>query len=241
MAIQPNQTSVLCVICHQPISLSNFGMGRTVLEQDYVGCPNGHLTHKTCLQQWIVHSKSCPVCHEPYDMRIIDIFNSYLQQIEEDKKQAEVQKRVLEEQQAQIISMGNQMEPEFVEKFKRAEKLVEEQNFSAAINLYWDILDQAGWTDKDTRRLQIILHLSIVYIKMGKQALAIRQLMKIVKHDYNYPLAFYFLGVSYIDIGLPDKAKWAFERALPNTQKLAEDDSYYDAFITDMQTRMKGS
>jgi tetratricopeptide (TPR) repeat protein len=235
--IQSND-NILCVVCHQPIMINNFGTGKIILEQNYVGCPNGHLVHRDCLKQWIIHSKSCPVCHTEYNMRIINVFNDYVKQVKEDKLRAEKLKeqRLIEESK----TVDELDEPEFKETFMRAEKLVQEGNFSGATNIYWDVIDQKKYGQKDPRFKKILLFLSIAYLKMGKAAMAVRQLMKLVKIDYSYPLSFYYLGVSYSEVGLPDKEKWALERSLNNITKVMSDNpSYYEGFYADIQSRLK--
>jgi hypothetical protein len=42
--------------------------------------------------------------------------------------------------------------------------------------------------------------------------MAIGHLFKLVKEKYDYPEAFLYLGKSYQELGLEDKAKWAFDR-----------------------------
>ncbi len=219
-----------------PIELMNFGMGENILEQNYVGCPNAHLVHRDCLKKWIIHSQNCPVCHEKYDIKIIQIFEEYLAQKEADKHRLEKQKeRALDES----LNQPEKIDPEFEEKFNRAEGLAKQQNFQAAMNIYWDILEQKKYSQADPKTLRVILHLGLAYYKMGKYAQCIRQLMKIIKIDYDYPLVFYFLGLTYEQLEMNDKIKWAMERALKNAEKLATTNEVYSKYVVDIKKRLK--
>ena len=46
----------------------------------------------------------------------------------------------------------------------------------------------------------------------GRYDLAINFLFKLVKLRYDYPDGFLLLGKAYEQLGLQDKAKWAFDR-----------------------------
>ena len=46
----------------------------------------------------------------------------------------------------------------------------------------------------------------------GRYDMAINHLFKLVKEKFDYPDAFLFLGKAYKEIGLDDKAQWAFDR-----------------------------
>jgi tetratricopeptide (TPR) repeat protein len=236
--VTPSQTNMLCVICHQPINLTHFGMGRVILEQNYVGCPNGHLLHRECLKHWIVKNRDCPVCHEPYDVRVISVYNDYLNQLDADRKVAEERKRQLESQAA-VAQDQPAADPDYEAKMQQAEQYALKEDFTAAMNIYWDILDQKKYPEKDARHLRLLLHLALVYYRMGKFAMSVKQLMNLVKIDFEYPLAFYYLGMSYEEVDLPDKAKWAYERALINAQKLVEKDKQFEPYVVDIGQRLK--
>ncbi|WP_457919294.1 hypothetical protein [Candidatus Lokiarchaeum ossiferum] len=229
-------SSTSCMICHMPIELTNFGMGENILEQNYVGCPNAHLVHRECLKRWIIHSQNCPVCHEKYDIKIIQIFEEYVAQKEADKERSKQQKQ---DSQRKTLDQPEQIDPEFEEKFNRAENLAKQQNFEAAMNIYWDILEQNKYPKDDGKTLRVVLHLGLAYYKMGKYAQCIRQLMKIIKIDYNYPLVFYFLGLTYEQLEMADKTKWAMERAKINAEKLSSKNDKYTKYLADIKKRLK--
>ena len=63
--------------------------------------------------------------------------------------------------------------------------------------------------------------------------------MKLVKIDFNYPLAFYYLGLNYEEMGLLDKVKWAYDRSLLQIEKLSETQDFYKPFLEDLQQRIK--
>jgi len=238
MQQNPNSNSVLCVICYSPIIIGQFGQG-SVIERDYVGCPSGHIVHRNCLKQWILKNKTCPVCHSPYDLNVINIFNSYIEQMKKDQQDAEAKKQMLVEQQSQLKKDFPRIDPEIEDKFTRSERLFKEGNNTAAMNILWDIIDTNSPNPKDPAHLRALLELSKIYSTQGQHALAVTQLMKIVKADFKYPLGFYFLGINYEALGLPDKAKWAYERAVPNLQALEKENSQYGEYRKQAEERMK--
>ena len=58
-----------------------------------------------------------------------------------------------------------------------------------------------------------------------------RQLNRIIKINYEYPLAFYFLGLCYKEMDMNDKVKCAMERALLHTERLAKKDARYETSL----------
>ncbi len=229
----------LCVICHRPIDLSNFGQKEIILEQHYVGCPNGHLVHSDCLKQWISQSKSCPLCHEKYELHIIKIFSNYLKQVEEDQKRLLEEKKKQDDLKREEEKTKHEFDSETLKKFNRGLILFDNGNYEAAINIYWDIIDEKNYPQKDPRYLQLLFQLGRSYYKMSKPALGIRQLMKLVKLDFNFPLGFYYLGLCYESIGVPAKAKWAYDRSLRNLKILVEEDPNYQSFIENVSQRIE--
>ena len=235
--LDTSNNKVSCVICHGPIDLSNFG--REQVTKNFVGCPNGHLCHYECLKKWIIHSSNCPVCHEEYDTHVINVFNDYLEQLEKDRKEAEIQERELQAKKEKIKQASQEEDPEYLEKFERVEKLISQSKYMEALNLLWDINDVYKFTNRDPRYPKVLFHLSYLYFKLKKHAQAIQQLMKLVKIDFNYPLAFYYLGLNYEEMGLLDKVKWAYDRSLLQIEKLSETQDYYKPFLEDIQLRLK--
>ncbi|MHA1777552.1 MAG: hypothetical protein ACTSWC_12315 [Promethearchaeota archaeon] len=236
----------LCVICHAPINpkihasheVANNVNSNSSNEGDLVQCPNAHPVHRGCLKLWIVHSDLCPVCHEKYDPSVIASFNEF-KQVYADQKQALKEREEMEQAQREREELLKKMDPEFTKKYNEADKLMKSGQYNEALNAFWDILDKKYFPIKDQRMLRTILNIGLIYYKLGKQAHAIKQFMKIVKIDYNYPLAFYFLGLCYDQLGAADKTKWALERALRNTQLLAQENPRYAKFIEDIEQRLQ--
>ncbi len=225
-----------CVICHQPIDLSKFGESEIILENKYVGCPNGHLVHTECLKDWMTQSDKCPVCHEKYDIHVINVFTDYLKQVEEDRKRKEKEAKLKEEREK---ATKDNFDPENEKKFNKALVLIDKGKYKSAINILWDILDEQKYTNKDPRYLKLLFHLGRGYYKMEKPTLAIRQLMKLVKLDFHYPLGFYYLGLSYEKVSLLDKAKWAYNRSLNTLETISKEQGHYVSFIENIQSRLK--
>jgi len=229
-------SKVSCVICHGPIDLSNFG--REQVTKNFVGCPNGHLVHYECLKKWIPHSTKCPVCAEPYDTHVIDVFSDYLEQLEKDRKEAEERERQFQAKKEQMLQAQKET-PEYNEKISKVEKLIAQASYKEALNLLWDIKDSNKFSQKDPRHTKILFYLAYSYYKITRNAQAIQQLMKLVKIDFNYPLAFYYLGLNYEEMGMLDKVKWAYDRSLPQIMKLSETQDYYKPFLEDLKERLK--
>ena len=64
---------------------------------------------------------------------------------------------------------------------------------------------------KNHKQYLMFLKGKIFYLK-GRYDMAIGHLFKLVKERYDYPEAFLYLGKSYQELGLEDKAQWAFDR-----------------------------
>ena len=235
--LDTSNKTISCVICHGPIDLSHFG--REQVTKNFVGCPNGHLVHYECLKKWIPHSSNCPVCAEKYDTHVINVFSEYLAQLEKDHKEAELRERELQAKKERLKQESHEEDPEYLEKFERVEKLISQTKYMEALNLVWDINDLYKFTNRDPRYPKVLFFLSYIYFKLKKHAQAIQQLMKLVKIDFNYPLAFYYLGLNYEEMGMLDKVKWAYDRSLLQIEKLSETQEYYKPFLEDLQQRIK--
>ncbi len=117
--------------------------------------------------------------------------------------------------------------------------MAKERNFSAALNIFWDLADTLEKTPKHPGYLQTLLHIGMINYATGNFAVAVSQLMKLVKIDFKYPLGFYYLGLCYEKIGLPDKAKWAYERSLVPLQENAKEDPKFEPFKLFVEERLK--
>lgn len=226
-----------CCICHGPIDLSHFG--REHVTKNFVGCPNGHLVHYECLKKWISHSTKCPLCFEEYDTHVISVFNEYLEQLEKDRIEAEKREQELQAKKEKMKQASQEEDPEYLEKFERMEKLISIEKYTEALNLLWDMIDIYKFANRDPRYPKILFFLAYTFYKLKKHGQAIQQLMKLVKINFNYPLAFYYLGLNYEEMGLLDKVKWAYDRSLLQIEKLSETQDYYKPFLEDLQQRLK--
>ncbi|TFF90575.1 MAG: hypothetical protein EU548_02325 [Promethearchaeota archaeon] len=185
-----------CIICHLDINEES---------EESEMCPNEHSAHSECLKEWLKHSKKCPLCRDSYDKSIIDKFKSYLAE-EEAKVQEVLRKQKEEESRKEIKRIGAQMV--FLKFIETIDNLINVKDYEGALERL-ESIDSNINTDKG--RNIIFLKGKINYL-MGRYDLAINFLFKLVKEKFDYPQAFYYLGKSYEQLGLKEKAKWAFER-----------------------------
>ena len=92
---------------------------------------------------------------------------------------------------------------ETIENFNKAEE------YNEAIDKLLDLYDETSIEEKN---LTVIFLLGKANYLKGRYDLAINFLFKLVKIQYDYPDGFLYLGKSYEQLGLQDKAKWAFDR-----------------------------
>jgi len=188
----------LCIICHLDIDPEY-----DVLTQ----CPNEHPVHEVCLREWIKHSKTCPVCSETYDAKVLDGYKGFLLQEQKNKQDA-------------INQVQLQKTIEVIDRFARKMvflKQVEVINHLGEIRRYDEALDRLeafGEETLSTYRGQYILFMKgkINFLR-ERYDLAINSLFKLVKEKFDFPDAFLYLGKSYEQLEMHDKAKWAYERA----------------------------
>ena len=218
----------LCIICHSPVAVPVTATSNLTLGLEYVSCPNLHYLHNDCVKKWLEHSDKCPVCHDQYDNGVLEEFTSY---IESQKKQKEDAKRRQEQLQEEEIREATKESAEYVEEFQKALTFFEQNNYKATLDKLWALYDANYYPKKDPRTLKIQFYISLTFYSLGKYAQSVQQLMNIAKIDFEYPLVFYYLGLSYYELEIADKTKWAFDRALHNTTKLAEKDPSYQAYI----------
>ncbi|MHA1148591.1 MAG: RING finger domain-containing protein [Promethearchaeota archaeon] len=186
-----------CIICHMSINKTD-----KVYE-----CPNKHPTHKTCLIEWLMHAKTCPLCQDPYSSDVIETLQLYLDAREKQKEEAYKE----EELKETLIKMEKVAEKiVFLKQVEFIENLVENKEYEPAL----ERLEAMDDLEKPLNyRSQYILFLrgKINYLR-GRFDLAINLLFRLVKAKFDFPDAFLYLGKSYEQLGLSDKAKWAYER-----------------------------
>jgi len=188
---------VNCIICHLEIK---------DIEPFLYSCPNGHQVHQDCLKSWLLHSNNCPLCREPYSPKIIAKFQKFLEE-EQKKEQMELEAKIRKEKKIEIEKTTKRIT--LLKIKEKVENDIVQKEFEQAL-VY---LDSFGDLTITTSKGQTILFLKgKVNYHRGRYDLAINQLFRLVKENFDFPEAFLFLGKSYETLGLLDKAKWAFER-----------------------------
>lgn len=185
-----------CIICHMSIKEN----------QETDSCPNGHEVHKECLQGWLVHSKNCPLCNDKYSQEVIDKYQDFLQKRKE-KEEKELEEQLKKETIEKIKEVNQKI---LFKKFMSSiEKLAEDKKFENAL----EILEAYPEKDLHTYKGQhITFLLGKVNFMRERYDLAINFLFKLVKQKFDYPDAFLYLGKAYEELGLEEKAQWAYDR-----------------------------
>ena len=172
-------------------------------------CPNGHPIHEDCLKEWLTNSSNCPLCREPYSQKLLGEFKDYLEKKEREKQEA-VEKELEVETVQKMKKIADKMV--FLKFIEAIEYLIEEEEFDGALNRLNATYDNKS---NDYKSQQILFLLGKINYLTGRYDLAINYLFKLVKSGkvgYDFPDAFLYLGKSYQELGLDDKAKWAFDR-----------------------------
>jgi tetratricopeptide (TPR) repeat protein len=152
---------------------------------------------------WLLNSESCPLCNQRYSEDILKKFSRESQLDNALPPEEPHNKEEIEE--CMII----------IDKLNRAKKLLLEQKFNASLNILFDILDH---DDPNCAEAKFLL--GKVYFLSGRFDLSVNTLMRLVKRNYEYPLAFYYLGKNFESLGLIDKALWAYQRSQQNLKKI---------------------
>ncbi len=220
----------LCIICHMPLSAEYNNSTRKMTEGEDLNtilfCPNEHGTHRECLKHWIIHSSKCPVCHEDYSPTILQSFEKYKQDLRKAQQKAE------KKRQEEIIAQNQKMAdlPEYTAGYDVVKEHLQKREYERAVAQLWHIYDQNLYLDKDAHTLKLIFQIGVTYFKMEKFALALKQFMKLVRIDYEYPLGFYFLGKTYEKMNMSGKMLWAYERSIRNLGNFANINPRYEKF-----------
>jgi tetratricopeptide (TPR) repeat protein len=89
------------------------------------------------------------------------------------------------------------------------EELIEKKEYDIAIEKL-AVYSERNLSDYERNKI-LFLKGKIYYFK-ERYDMAISNLFRLVKEKFDYPDAFLYLGKAYQELGLEDKAKWAFER-----------------------------
>ncbi|MBN2154738.1 MAG: hypothetical protein JW776_01660 [Candidatus Lokiarchaeota archaeon] len=199
-------SEISCVVCHTKIVLNP---EEYLEDANYVACDNGHYLHiDPCLKMWLIQSEFCPVCNTKYSEVILDRY-SKKSQIEEvlppdiPHEEAEIEECVV-----------------VIDKLNRAKKLLLEQKYAASLNIIFDVLDHDDPSNEEAKFL-----LGKTYFLSGRYDLSVATLMRLIKNNYKYPLAFYYLGKDFESLGLDDKALWAYQRSYQNLTMILNESS----------------
>ncbi len=231
------ETKSSCIICHKPIEFDTAEVETDpILTDRFIGCPNKHLAHIDCIKDWMLTSMSCPVCSELFHIKIVNFFADYKAKVEEEKRQIELQKMEEEKRQKEL---AERWDPEFEKCFGEALNLEESQDYTNAIKKLWNLHDKYAPNPKMNGHKDLLLELGRCYLLNKQYALANNQLMKLIKIDFNFPLAFYYLGLSYEYMNMKEKAIWAYERALLNTEQLCQKCADYYEILEDVKNKIK--
>lgn len=186
-----------CIICHMEII-----DGLDSSEQ----CPNGHLVHEECFKSWITQSLNCPLCHEPY--AVIQKYKGFLEQKVKEKQDAIINE-INRERTQKIEKIAEKM---VVLKFiESIDNLIEKKDYNTALERLSAVYDKDALASDFKAQTILFLHGKINFLR-ERFDLTINFLFKLVKQKYDYPDAFLYLGKAYEQLGLDDKARWAFDR-----------------------------
>jgi len=187
----------LCIICHLDIDS---------VEDVQKECPNGHPIHEICLKEWLNHSKRCPLCSEPFPEIFLNQYKNFLE-LNAHRKENSIKIQQLEKTVLIIDKVAQKMV--FLKQLEIINHLTE-------IHRYEEALERLGafeGEDLSTYKGQYILFLKgKIHFLRERYDLSINCLFKLVKEKFDFPNAFLYLGKSYEQIGLIDKAKWAYNR-----------------------------
>ncbi|MHA1987595.1 MAG: RING finger domain-containing protein [Promethearchaeota archaeon] len=186
-----------CIICHLEIETQSDSLFK---------CVNEHPVHKNCLAEWLLHSQNCPLCSEPYPPNVITKFEDHLEQ-KEQEKQAAIEAEKKKEDLIKMEKLTNNII--FLKTVERIELLIDEKQFEEAVDRLLELYEEGSYEAND---LHVLFLLGKANFLKGRFDLAINFLFKLVKFKYNYPDGFLYLGKAYQELGLDDKAKWAFDR-----------------------------
>jgi tetratricopeptide (TPR) repeat protein len=186
-----------CIVCHLDVD---------GISHSYIECDNGHPIHFHCLADWLLQSKNCPLCSDPYPEDVLRKFNGFLAEKEREKQQS-IDKGLQEETKKKMAEVADKII--FLKYIETIEYLIEDKNYNDAIDLLMDSYNERSTDDKN---LKVLFLLGLANYLRGRYDLAINFLFKLVKLKFDYPDGFLFLGKSYEALGMKEKAEWAYQR-----------------------------
>ena len=187
-----------CIICHMMIIE---GL------DDKQACPNDHPVHGSCLMEWLIKSNTCPLCSEPYAPEVILRFEDYVEQKNQEKMN-ELENQIKAEQMGEVNKVTEKVI--FLKSIEKIENLVENQEYNLALEKVYSL---GEFPLASYKGQQIFFLKGKTNFLRERFDLAINQLFRLVKENFDFPEGFLYLGKSYEALGLTDKAKWAYERA----------------------------
>ena len=186
-----------CIVCHLAVD---------EISHSYFECDNGHPIHYHCLADWLLHSKNCPLCSDPYPDSVLVKFQDFMKEKEKEKQKTIDQELEKEANEKMEVVTKKIIFLKFIEK---VEYLIDEKKYSDAIELLMESYNDRA---SDENNLKILFLLGMANYLRGRYDLAINFLFKLVKLKFDYPNGFLFLGKSYEALGMKEKADWAYQR-----------------------------
>lgn len=186
-----------CIICHLQIDES---------KDSFYECENEHTVHDKCLADWLLHSQNCPLCSDPYSPIVLSKFKGFIEEKEKEKQEA-LEEELRKEAMKKMEKVTNNII--FLKFIETIESLIEDKNYTDAIDL---LIESYNETSVDDQNLRVLFILGKANYLRGRYDLAINFLFKLVKLKFDYPDGFLFLGKSYEALGMKDKAEWAYQR-----------------------------
>jgi tetratricopeptide (TPR) repeat protein len=134
------------------------------------------------------------------------MFEEYMEYKEREKQEA-LEDKQKEEAAEKMKQVANNIV--FLKYIDSIEKLINDENYTVALDLLMESYNENATDDKD---LKILFLLGKLNYLRGRYDLAINFLFKLVKVKFDYPDGFFFLGRAYEALGMKDKADWAYKR-----------------------------
>jgi tetratricopeptide (TPR) repeat protein len=226
--------SVLCIVCYKPVA-PDAGDAK-------ISCPNDHIAHVDCILPWFLNNKHCPICRTEFSAVEMTRLAQKIEEFAAKKKQEEAEKARHAQEQAQkqaLALKAPEISSEQEAFFQEAAKLTTTKNYETAITALWAIFDTVKNNEKHPAFIRALMDLAINYYALAKYDLAMTQLTKVVKINYNSPLGLFYMGLCYEGLGIWDKARWSYDRADPILEQYLKIDPIYEKFHNFTQSRLQ--